>query len=232
MIEALKYFKKDESFIMATCYTTYPLTVKILPTDSAINAVPTTGMSGLNVGSRLLCLRYGNQLIAIANLGYPFCARVSLLESSVSVSSSTTLVDIDNMSMTIPNDGYYYRVHLRLAAISTSTVPNIKIAWRVDTGSYSAIMSRFVFGISGAGNTVVNTTTTPKASYYGFGTEVHYQLNDTNDEGIIHEYFVLKATSDTLTLVPQFAQSSSSATATQIVAGVMEWQKLSCDEIP
>lgn len=61
----------DKTDYLATVTNLSPLEVELIPNDTAIPVVSTTGLIGLKVGSRVLLKKTSNQFIAIAVIGSP-----------------------------------------------------------------------------------------------------------------------------------------------------------------
>lgn len=129
MNDLFKYLnknKKNEMFITATVTTLNPLTVKIIPTDDAINVVYTNNLMGISVGSRILLLKYLDQFIGIAILGTLNIEKCILRKETaqtipnatstkITFSTGTEISDTlsmhdtstNNSRITILSDGFY-----------------------------------------------------------------------------------------------------------------------------
>lgn len=118
--------KKTNDFLTGTVVTTYPLTVKIIPSDSAINAVCTNNLNGLVVGSRVILQKFQNQFIAIAVIGNHSLTKCILSKTATQSIPTATYTKItfgtgeedydplgmhdistNNTRITVPTEGVY-----------------------------------------------------------------------------------------------------------------------------
>lgn len=126
LLDFLSKNRKTNDFLTGTVYTLSPLTVKIIPTDDAINVVSTSNLLGIQTGSRVLLLRYLDQFIAIAVINKAPLERCILRKTSSQSIPDTTFTKIEfgsgteesdvlgmhdtatnNTRITIPSDGLY-----------------------------------------------------------------------------------------------------------------------------
>lgn len=200
----------DKQQIIGTVTSLYPLKAKLYPTDTtSINIVSTTNLSQLAIGSRILLQKYNNTYIGIAVIGTPERNHIQRLITSATT-TSTTMGD-SGLSITIPPDNKNYELDLHLIMSCPTTGIDCKIEW-ILSGTYYTLSARHSRGYSGTSGTGL-VGQDVKASYYGYTTDVYYPINDTNDETIIHETAVIRATIET-TIQINFACVASGDTLT------------------
>lgn len=112
--------KKEEKLIsIATVVTVYPLTIKFPPDTTAIPAVSTNQLTGLQAGSRILTIRYGKQYIAMEVIGHEGLMKCVLsktttqsistaTETAITFGSGTEEYDPMNMHSTTTNTDRIY----------------------------------------------------------------------------------------------------------------------------
>lgn len=221
MSDFMKFLAKNRNsndFLTATVTTLNPLTAKIIPTDDAINVVPTNGLNGMSVGSRILMLKYLDQFIGVAVISsntYPIGWYSYVIKpSDTSKTNDTTLADDPHLTLTLPRNGIY-EVFLALAIDAENTTADFKSTWNINniteevartptgpglsiTSLYNAEYSRYVCASLTAG------------AYFG--------LSGSGYSGV-KEFFVVSTDSNDGTLSFQWAQNVSDATNVTLKSG-------------
>lgn len=139
----------------------------------------------------------------------PMCVVKGTTES---VTSSTTLQDDDELKLTLPVGTWLIRTEL---TVGGATAGDIKIAYST-TGTMTHLGVRNYYGAATSTSNTGDTTVRANGGN-AITTGVPYGTDGSN-RSAIRESFVLDVTvSGDLTV--QWAQNSSSATATQVFAG-------------
>lgn len=141
--------------------------------------------------------------------------RVIKKAATETLSSSTTLQDDDDFSVDLDADKTY-QVELHVIATGAASPGDIKIAWAV-TGGVAALTNRHSDGPA-VGTTDATSSALMRASgAHGLTTAVAYGTDGTNGSKIVEDFLVETTTAGTSgTLTMQWAQNSSSATATGV----------------
>lgn len=210
MSDLLKYlskFKKDNDYLTGTVYTVSPLTVKIIPTDTAIPVVSTTNLTNLKVGSRLLLLRFGDQLIGMAVIGQAqFITDYVIKQNDETRNNTTTVTDDNELTLTLPPYGIY-EIEARLFVDAVSSTPDLKVAY--DSTNVTQLQYRNCLGHG------TNTTSVYNSDYIHFHsrsmtTETTYGLT-ASGWASVWEVFVVSTGSSEGTITLQFAQNTATA---------------------
>lgn len=147
----------------------------------------------------------GNVLTAAQLNGIqPYAVRAA---SSQSVTSSTTLVDDNELQVTLPAGRFLVRL---FATFTGATAGDVKTAWSAG-GTISGGSVKWVHGP--ATTTTSNADTTVRHSAHGLSTAISYGVDGSGASAIIEELFVDAGASGGL-LKLQWAQNASSGTAT------------------
>jgi len=211
--------QQTNNILIGTVSSLTPFKVTLFPGDTAIPAVQTTNLLGVQVGSRVLLQLFLNQYIAVAVIGTPSVTNMVLKTSSETVNNSTVLQNDDQLAVTIPADGYYYSVEAYIIVDSANSAQNFKCTWSRSSTSYSSGSLRWCLGVNGDANTSV-AGDVAKASYFGYDTEVSYPVTDTGNETCIYERFVVKCTTSTpVTFQLKWAQATAGAYNTVLSSG-------------
>ena len=196
-----------DTFITATVTTISPLTVKIIPTDTAIPVVSTTNLTNLKVGSRVLLLRYNDQLIAISVIGQSQFITDYVIKQDDEVRNNTTTVsDDDELTLTLPPYGIY-EIEVRLFVDAVSATPDIKVCY--DTTNVTSLSYRLALGLGSSSTSVYNS------EYMHFhsrslSTETTYGLTTSGWAGI-WEKFIVSTSSSNGVITLQYAQNVATA---------------------
>lgn len=128
-----------------------------------------------------------------------------------SVTSSVVIQADDHLTLTIPANRDYHVV-MRLSATGAAA-GDLRTAWAT-TGTATFATARSCIGL-GTGSTDATNSGAQRATVSGFATEVTYGTDGSNSSAIMEEFVVSGGVSGgTITL--QWAQGTSSVTATTL----------------
>ena len=134
-----------------------------------------------------------------------------------SVASNTTAANDAHITFSLAANKVY-KVDLYAHADSTSATPDIKFVWAV-TGGVAALTTRLCVG-PGTATTDIGASAVVRVGRYALSTNVPYGCDGSANGSGIHESFLVETTTagtaGTLTL--QWAQNTSSATATRLTS--------------
>jgi len=100
LYKKLVNIKKDKDREIGTVTDFNPLRVEIVPGDNEIEAIPTTNLFGIEIGSRVLLEKFLNQYIAVAVIGSPKVDCIEILKTTEQAITTTdaTKIQFDSVS--------------------------------------------------------------------------------------------------------------------------------------
>ena len=87
--------KEPSNILIGTVVSLSPLTVTLLPEDTAIPVVPTTNLFGITINSRIVLQRFGTQFIGIGVIGSPKIDCIEIRKTTEQAITTTTATKIE-----------------------------------------------------------------------------------------------------------------------------------------
>lgn len=183
---------------IGTVSTLDPLTVTLLPSDTAIPVVSTTNLLGLRIGSRVLLQKFQNQLIATNVLGDVAIKWYDVPENQ-SI-TGTDMVNITGLVFTLKANSGLYAIDVHMSVRNEgSATPDIKVDWAVTGSDYTLICGRNCRGGEAQTNSSTTFTLCRNSAGHGVTTDVSYTLPAlTTNSHITEHLLILAGATDTV----------------------------------
>jgi hypothetical protein len=204
IIDSIINKKEEKTISIATVVTVNPLTIKFPPDTTAINAIATSSLYNISIGSRVLCLRYNKQYLVTAVIGNPVNKYKDYIikQEDENRYDTETLSSDNELTLTFPPNGIY-EVEARLFVDAVSSTPDLKMVW-----DYSNLTQLTYRNCLGHGT---NTSSVYNSDYMHFHsrsmtTETTYGLVSSGWASI-WEVWIVQTGSNEGTLTLEYAQN-------------------------
>lgn len=216
--ESILNKKSQDTYFTGTVSSLNPLKVKLYPGDDEIPVVATSNLLGIQTGSRLVLIKFQNQLIAIAliqNNSYPIGTTKCIVKANSDVRNNTTTLNNDSeLTLTLPKNGEY-QIDLVMYLDGVSTIPDIKVAY--NTSNCTIKGYRTAVGPGPSTNSVYN------ANYVRMNSRNFTQTAEYGSTnagwGTIIETSIVETSNSQGTLTVQHAQVTATAEDVWVRAG-------------